>query len=173
MTRRLFRTALIELMQEKPFEKITIKELCEQADLNRTTFYLHYNDQKELLDEVIGELKEKSMAYLSSFKRDNDGSHIIKNYLDFIKDNAALYKTLMHGDRNGGAKSQITAYLEQELFARWPIYGNDAENRYVFAFMVDGGVSIIVRWIENGFDMPSSDLASLIYHLLHGLNKRM
>ena len=44
MTRRLIRTALIELMGEKTFERITIKELCERADVNRTTFYLHYSD---------------------------------------------------------------------------------------------------------------------------------
>ena len=45
MTKMLLKTALIELMQEKPFQQITIKELCEQADLNRTTFYLHSADQ--------------------------------------------------------------------------------------------------------------------------------
>ena len=52
MTKLLLKTALIELMQEKPFPQITIKELCERADLNRTTFYLHYADQTAVLREI-------------------------------------------------------------------------------------------------------------------------
>ena len=55
MTKMLLKTALIELMQEKPFQQITIKELCEQADLNRTTFYLHYADQSAVLREIEDE----------------------------------------------------------------------------------------------------------------------
>ena len=48
-TRMVLQDSLIELMKEKPISKITIKELCEKADINRTTFYAHYTDQYDLL----------------------------------------------------------------------------------------------------------------------------
>ena len=57
MTRQLFRDSLIELLQSKTFQKITVKEICEHADLNRTTFYLHYTDQEQLLDEIVAQLQ--------------------------------------------------------------------------------------------------------------------
>ena len=63
MTKLLFRTALIELMQVKPFHKITVKEICEQADLNRTTFYLHYTDQTQLLNDIVSKLASVSAEH--------------------------------------------------------------------------------------------------------------
>ena len=63
MTKKLFRTALVELMQEKPFHKITIKEICDRADLNRTTFYLHYEDQNQLLNEIVGLIRCKDQQH--------------------------------------------------------------------------------------------------------------
>lgn len=68
MTRLLLRTALVELMQEKPFNQITIKEICEQADLNRTTFYLHYADQFALLSDVENEVCQKTLETLKNVK---------------------------------------------------------------------------------------------------------
>ena len=50
LTRQLLQNSLIELMQEKPIAKTTIKEICETADINRSTFYLYYADQYALLN---------------------------------------------------------------------------------------------------------------------------
>ena len=70
MSRLLLRTALVELMQKKPFSEITIKEICEQADLNRTTFYLHYTDQSALLADVENEVYQKTLETLKRRKKD-------------------------------------------------------------------------------------------------------
>ena len=51
-TRMALEDSLIELMTKKPISKITIKELCENADINRTTFYSHYSDQYDLLRQI-------------------------------------------------------------------------------------------------------------------------
>ncbi len=51
-TQMVLQDALMELMAEKSISKITIKELCEKADINRTTFYAHYTDQNDLLHEI-------------------------------------------------------------------------------------------------------------------------
>ena len=55
-TKRNLRQTLIELMKIKPFEKITIRELCDCADVNRNTFYYHYDSAQALLDEILSEL---------------------------------------------------------------------------------------------------------------------
>ncbi|HCA30580.1 MAG TPA: TetR/AcrR family transcriptional regulator, partial [Ruminococcaceae bacterium] len=54
-TRMVLQDSLLELMKNKPISKITIKELCETADINRTTFYAHYRDQYDLLRTIEGE----------------------------------------------------------------------------------------------------------------------
>ena len=59
LTKMLLKNSLIELMNDKAVNHITIKELCEKADLNRSTFYLHYTDQYQLLSEIENDLLRK------------------------------------------------------------------------------------------------------------------
>ncbi len=172
MTRLLFRTALVELMQEKPFHKITIKEICERADLNRATFYLHYAEQKDLLDDVVREVQEKTIAYLSGFTYTGDESAVLKEYLEYIKENAVLFRTLMGKDLNGPAKSEIITGVLREMQDKWPVFGSRRENRYIYTFIIEGSVSVIARWVESGFDMSTADLAGLIYRLCLSTNER-
>jgi len=61
-TQTVLKNSLIELMKEKSISQITIKELCEKADINRSTFYTHFADQYQLLksieDETLSWVKE-------------------------------------------------------------------------------------------------------------------
>ena len=93
MTKLLFRTALIELMQEKPFHKITVKEICEQADLNRTTFYLHYSDQTQLLNDIVAKLEIDTAEHFTSVTGTGNDIDLLSKHLEYIKDNAKIYRT--------------------------------------------------------------------------------
>ena len=55
-TQMVLKKSLIEWMEQKPLAKITIKELCERADINRCTFYAHYRDQYDLLQQIEDEI---------------------------------------------------------------------------------------------------------------------
>ena len=55
-TRQLIRETLLELMEEKGFRRATVTEVCRRAELNRGTFYLHYLDLDDVLDDILTEL---------------------------------------------------------------------------------------------------------------------
>ena len=59
ITRRVFRESLTELMLEKGMQKISVNEICKRADMNRSTFYAHYEDQFDLLREIEDEFLGK------------------------------------------------------------------------------------------------------------------
>lgn len=59
-TRQLIRDTLLELMQEKGFRRVTVTELCKRAELNRGTFYLHYLDLNDVLDDILTELMSQT-----------------------------------------------------------------------------------------------------------------
>ena len=92
MTKLLLKTALIELMQEKPFPQITIKELCERADLNRTTFYLHYADQTAVLREIEDEATQKTIEYMKHASPDAGTVELIERFLNYVKDSPMLFR---------------------------------------------------------------------------------
>ena len=73
LTKRLLREGLLELLRDKPVEHITVKELCELAELNRSTFYAYYNDVPALYQEMGGELANALLEHIHAI---NQGSGV-------------------------------------------------------------------------------------------------
>ena len=99
--------ALLSLLLEKDFEYITIKEICDRAAVNRSTFYLHYENTKDLLVEAVSMINER---FQHSFSDSDKVQLMIENaaldelffitdqwmlpYLDFIRENRHIYKAI-------------------------------------------------------------------------------
>ena len=166
MTRLLFRTALVELMQKKSFSKISITEICEQADLNRTTFYLHYSDQQALLKDVVQDVLERTEKYLRGNGKHKNMAEFLTDYLEYIRTNAQNFHTLMCGDISSEARAVLIEGLLKDMKEEWPNYGPPMENDYTYTFIMQGSMHVIIRWIERGFDLSSKELAALILQLV-------
>ena len=65
-TKMVLKNSLIKLMQEKPISRITIKAICEDADVNRSTYYSHYQDQFDQLNRIEMEFIDGINEYLDS-----------------------------------------------------------------------------------------------------------
>ena len=96
-TRTALRESLMELMLQKGINKITIKELCQRADVNRSTFYAHYRDQYDLLRQVEDEILDEINANLAYFDMNNsDGTfRILENIFRYIQDNSSFCRLLL------------------------------------------------------------------------------
>ncbi|MCS0542790.1 TetR/AcrR family transcriptional regulator, partial [Aeromonas veronii] len=66
-TRMVLKGSLMKLLKEKPIATITVKEICEVADINRSTFYAHYSDQFDLLKKIEEEIIEDMITYLNQY----------------------------------------------------------------------------------------------------------
>ena len=173
MTKLLFRTALIELMQEKPFHKITIKEICDKADLNRTTFYLHYEDQSQLLDDIVLRLEEDTAEHFSNVTGKGDDIELLANHLEYVKENALTYRTLMSNNLNDGIREKIFRNMLSDMSERMPVIGTNHDSPYIHTFMLFGSGTMILQWIDNGFDLDTHYLASLVYNLCKASAERV
>ncbi|MBP5271455.1 MAG: TetR/AcrR family transcriptional regulator [Clostridia bacterium] len=165
MTKLLLKTALIELLQEKEFSQITIKELCERADLNRTTFYLHYADQSAVLREIEQEAQEKAIAYMKNVSPDAGAVALVEAFLNYVKENPVLFRTLLLKGENQTFKAAFIRYTLSQIRPNLPYYGDELHEKYVLTFLMNGSVHIITDWIESDFDLPSGEVAKLIYNL--------
>lgn len=96
MDRRVYKTkknlkeTLVRLMEEKPFEKISIRELCDAADTSRVTFYTYYGDKYDLLQEVFDDLHHSSAEKFAALQKENnpqnDFSVSLQNVLQAVMD---------------------------------------------------------------------------------------
>lgn len=98
LSKILLKNALMDLLGEKgSVTKISVRELCERADLNRSTFYAHYSEPKELLEEVENELLDATQDHLKKIGAENDlGAHrYLLSFLMYIKENDKPFRTLL------------------------------------------------------------------------------
>lgn len=163
LTKRLLRESLLELLKEKPVEYITVKELCEYAELNRSTFYAYYTDVPALYQEMGGELANALLEHIHAI---NQGSGInTEPMLSYIRDNRELFHLLVYREKYLNANQPvqrqiIQGYLNLAPELRLPC--GEEEREYFLEYLYMGGAGVIHRWVQNGCDLPPKQAAELI-----------
>lgn len=85
-TRMVLKESLMELLKNKPISNITIKEICEEADINRSTFYSHYSSQYDLLNAIEEEFIEDMVSTLNqyNFSKEEEALKMTEKILEYI-----------------------------------------------------------------------------------------
>ncbi|MDR1957259.1 MAG: TetR/AcrR family transcriptional regulator [Treponema sp.] len=169
-TKMALRESLFDLMREKPLLHISLKEICERADISRSTFYTYYNDQFDLLKQIEDEIFEKMGGIVVKVR---DYSKIInaglipiaEEMLGFIADNKKALEVLFspNGDFNFFVKF-VSHYINQ-IMSFADTKTGDSKNRYRIHFIIGGIMLVIREWVKNNMDMPIPVFAKLIVKL--------
>lgn len=169
-TKMVLQDSLIELMKEKPISKITIKALCEKADINRSTFYAHYTDQFDLLrtieDETISWLKEVAKSLIIETKQD-EIMPILVSVMQYIADNSKHLQVLMSEQGDINFQKQLFMIIYEICGLNFTENSkNEPNNKELyFIFVVNGSVGVIRQWLKSGLSYSASEVASVIYEL--------
>ena len=176
-TALLMDEALLLLLEKKDYEFITVKEICEKAGVNRSTFYLHYESIDDLLYETIEMINKRfKSAFDNEVIKPNsldkeelfliDDTHLIP-YLNFIRENKKIYK-LIHNNPFIFKSQDVFRNLYNELFSvildKFGVPKDEQE--YVFAFFSFGLVAIIQKWIENDCEDDISKIAAIMKNMV-------
>ncbi|WP_313132360.1 TetR/AcrR family transcriptional regulator [Anaerocolumna sp.] len=170
-TRMVLQDSLIELMKEKSISKITIKELCEKADVNRTTFYAHYTDQYDLLrkieDEVLLWLKEAIITLLGKITDKSGTMQIMEEICHYFVENSKHLQVLMSEQGDIDFQKEIFTLIYQQcgMSSLSPANISLGINEDAFIFAVNGSVGLIQHWLKNGFKKSAKEMAETIYDL--------
>ena len=166
--------ALITLLEKKGFEYITIKEICDTAGVNRSTFYLHYENTSDLLKETTRYMIDKHLAYYEIDQRrislqfetcKHEELLFITNeylvpYLTFIKENQRLFKVSIK-QFNSLNMDEVYGRMFKHVFN--PILERfnvpEKERAYVMKFYLTGVFAIVMEWLDKNC---SDDMATVI-----------
>ena len=173
VTKMLIRRAFTDLLRVKPVQSISIKELCEKAGVNRGTFYAHYASVHDLLmqmeDEMLSEINEVLASLLPEDGGDVSSLRISTELFQCLKDNADLC-TVTLGDF--GDKSFAMRMLNmgwEKCFDAYSRYFCDASPKqiaYFYAFVSEGCIGLLRRWLREGMTTSAEDIAALAEKLM-------
>ncbi|WP_432665534.1 TetR-like C-terminal domain-containing protein [Wukongibacter baidiensis] len=168
-TKKVLKETFISLLQKKDIHRITVKEISDIADVNRSTFYNYYTDVYDMLDKLENEaleLLEKLMKnYYTQNDRDLFSRACFTELLSVIKENSSLFN-LFFLDEN-----RVTFAVKlQNLIFTIPYdkvnYDKNVANYYVSSYIASGTTGMIQCWLKNEMSAPISDIAEIMNQLM-------
>ena len=173
VTKMLIRRAFTDLLRVKPVQSISIKELCEKAGVNRGTFYAHYQSVHDLLvqmeDEMLAEINEVLSALLPADGKDVSSLRISTELFQCLKDNADLCIVTLgdFGDKSF-AHAHAQHGLGEVLWRLLPLLPRrlSQEIAYFYAFVSEGCIGLLRRWLREGMTTSAEDIAALAEKLM-------
>ncbi|MBS5938201.1 TetR/AcrR family transcriptional regulator [Clostridium sartagoforme] len=175
-TKDVLKKSLISLMQEKSINSITVKELCETADINRGTFYLHYKDVFHMLSEIEKELFEEFQDMILSYEISPDKIEtkpILKDIFTFIAKNSDFCIVILCERGDMAFMKKIVSVIYEKGYSDWSniLKKNDKDlfDKY-YSFILYGAIGLIDYWLKNGLKESPEYMAMLTENIiLNGL----
>lgn len=166
-TLMVIKNSFIKLLKEKSISKITIKEICEEADINRATFYAHFRDQQDLLHQIESDVMKDIKQFLKSYDFDKNILYPIdatEKILEYIGENAELFSLLLNSNGDIKFHQEVIDIIGKQHFI--PIMDSDTlkddDKEYIFHFLACGAVGSIQMWLNDGMKKPAREMAELI-----------
>ena len=169
--------ALIALLEKKDLEYITVKEICHQAGVNRSTFYLHYESIAELLDETIEMINQRFLSYFPQeeeavlgdmeHRELNDLVFVTQEYLlpylRFIQDNKKVYRAAFRNPSSMQANARYGVLKQRILDPILERFEIPAARRpYYIAYYVEGIAAIVKEWLRHDCGDSVEMIAAII-----------
>jgi len=151
LSKQMLRNSLIEILGEKSIHKVSIREICDRAEINRTTFYKYYGSQYDLLSDMEDEVLYRIGEYIGNdIDIKNSGTQIAKIIL-FINENINLFKVLINNNEDPTFPEKLfnLPMLKETVNMQLSEEYNESELEYIFTFVVNGGLSILKRWLNQ------------------------
>lgn len=155
MTKQLLKQSLLELLEQKKINAITVKEICERADVNRSTFYAYYSSPYDLFDSMKQDIIAESRALLVCELRltpEQRMRFLLERHLRYLSEHLREFQAYSSDTgEDFSLPLQVMAdmmgpYLDY-LRGKYPAAAG--ENESLRTFCIYGGIGIIKRWVSR------------------------
>ncbi len=166
MTKKMMKEALLELLERQPSEKITVTDVCREADVNRSTFYAYYEDIdglfREIEDDILAQLPPPSELSVAGnypkFLTD------LTAFFDYVRRNERLFRIMIvQRDDNEFNRKMVETVIERYHLSRE--LPSKLQDRYAFLYCINGSVGVAKEWIASGFPISPREIAYLLFRM--------
>lgn len=174
-TRQLIMSTFIDLLAEKGFEKITINDIAERANINRGTVYLHYTDKFDLFDKCIETYVELLLDHCANSVDTNLSASAFQSMFEYLQKNFSIYKLLLHNERFGFFRNRLYAIIAQTVTEVIGIKSenNAFSNDVTTHFLTSGFIGVLEWWINHSMPCNVQEITEQLMFLLEPYTKHL
>lgn len=166
-TKKVIRDVFFSLLREKNAKQITVTELCRLADINRATFYKHYRDVFDLLEQIEAE----ALEYLRDTARQVRGEDAMERFVHLLERAREHHEEFAviaseHGDPHFSRRASVCLYeAARDTVLRHLPGGTEEEKAMICRFLEGGGSGVLDFWLCGGMRQEPEEVAQLIFRL--------
>lgn len=171
-TKKSLRESLTSLMQEKPVQSITVKEISDLADINRSTFYLHYQDVYDMVTQLQEDMFHDFSTVMMEIPKhptDDDFFLLTEEIFTVIKNNEDLVLVMLGKNGDRAFVEKMKDLVKVRTLNDWSKIIHSDQNdyfEYYSSFIISGYIGVIENWLKNGTKETPTEMAEIIRHLI-------
>lgn len=164
------KTAFEELICEKDYEKITVKELCDKARINKKTFYHYYETLDALLAEMQVELSAGYIERIKDYHLPEDLDKVNREFFVFSAEQGLAYEKITCSRTYHSIRDKMVSEVNDAGWGKSKKYQklSDYEKRLLMGFVNDAVLTAYRQWIEDGKNMPLEDVIEMTNRIVLG-----
>lgn len=161
---RIYRAMLL-CLDSTSLDKVTVKQICDTADINRSTFYAHYPNPIALYRLMEQSMTENMKRYFENLKNKSvTYMELLHYFLEYCYENADLLLALYKTDSISLKNTFVELVVSYDFLAEAV---PDNEKAYIFEYYVNGVFSVVARWLREERTKSIDEMADLLYLLTH------
>jgi len=171
-SKRLLKQGLAELMTEKDYKSITVRDITDRMDLNRGTFYLHYSDTYDLLQKLETDSLNDVQAMIDEHKAETDTGTlqpVFEPILNYIIENREICKSLFVNNSTSNFIGKVQNLIYDNgmslLHKRYPNAQND-RLEYLLSYTAYGLIGLIKQWFDTNMLLPKNEVVTMANQLV-------
>lgn len=171
-SRRLINQAFLELLQEKPFEKITVTDIVNRADINRSTFYAHYPDVRGMVEALMDHAINQSIELVANLNYQDifsDPAPFLMGLLEIGTENMELYRLLGRSDFALRQVEEMKTILMKKAVSTVDIpeeIRNNASFQIQISFFIGGILNTFQQWLQGDLVCSPEEIMDQIASLI-------
>ncbi|MGM9531380.1 TetR/AcrR family transcriptional regulator [Intestinibacter sp.] len=178
-TDKMIREAFLELVNTIGFEKITVTNLTSKALISRTTFYLHYMDKYDLLEqmekEILTGIKNITINFLDTIEAEKFTEKKFYSLLfriyKYIEENKKIFELFVCNNVDPFFYRKFNEVIEFIYYQSDNINMVKVPQHYVLAYIKGIHMSIIDEWIKTGMKETPKEIVSMIFYIMHNFRE--
>lgn len=163
-SKMIIKESLIKLLQNNEIHKITVTDICKEADINRGTFYSYYNDPFHLFQCIEDELFDKIIELLSECSEQENKISVLTKIFELAKENKDFCKILLCNLGDSRILNKIIYIANQDDIIKMNSALNTTKSHfnYLTRFAISGAVGVLQTWVENDLKESPEEVATIV-----------
>ena len=183
-TKQLIQVSFMQILEEKPFDSITIGDITKKVKINRGTFYLHFTDKYDLLERIEQQLfadlgnhiDALQSGYSTSTTLEKEQEQLAASLFSSIETQSPILKIFLSDHGRAGFHLRFRDAFSKKV--RSNLERNESFNvnlkvpmEYFLAFITSAFLGLMEQWIQNGLDKTPQEMTALYIDIISFIQK--